>query len=63
MPAAATSTEHVSRFTTWILGADVFVRATPHLRIAAGARAEPMTLDANLTGRAVRVLAGLVWNR
>jgi hypothetical protein len=61
-PVSSSSTSTlIDRFTVFSAGADVYVRAVPHLDVVAGIRAQPLKLQSDLSGDSVRVLFGLSW--
>lgn len=51
----------VDRFAVLNAGADVYVRAAPHLYVTAGIRAQPLKLQSDLSGYSVRALVGVSW--
>jgi hypothetical protein len=61
VPPAPTTTTLEDRFAAASVGADVFVRASRRISLMAGVRTEPLTLENDLSGRSVRLLAGVVW--
>ncbi len=60
VPSSSTSTLN-DRFTVLSVGADVYVRAVPHMDVVAGIRVQPLRLQSDLSGYSIRVLGGLSW--
>jgi hypothetical protein len=61
VPTTSVTTTYVDRFVVWTVEADVVVRATRHLGVIGGIRAQPISLSDDLSGRSIRTFAGLVW--
>jgi hypothetical protein len=61
IPAAPAIVTLVDRFAAWSAGADVSLRASRHIGLVGGIRTEPLKLRSDLSGRSLRVLAGLAW--
>ncbi|PYR39159.1 MAG: hypothetical protein DMF90_00815 [Acidobacteria bacterium] len=60
-PSSPSISTMVDRFTVLNAGADVYVRAAPHLYVTAGIRAQPLKLQSDLSGYSVRALVGVSW--
>jgi hypothetical protein len=61
IPTTAVTTTVVDRFAAWTAEADVVVHATRHVGIVGGVRVQPMSLADDLSGRSVRMFAGMMW--
>jgi hypothetical protein len=61
IPPAESTTMLVDRFVRWNVGADSVIRVAHQVGVMAGVRAGPLTLKTDLSGRSVRVVAGVVW--
>jgi hypothetical protein len=60
-PSSPSISTMVDRFAVLNAGADVYVRAAPHLYVTAGIRAQPLKLQSDLSGYSVRALGGVSW--
>jgi hypothetical protein len=61
VPSAPTTITLEDRFVAASVGADVFIRASRRISLMAGVRTEPLTLETDLSGRSIRLLAGVAW--
>jgi hypothetical protein len=61
VPTTTVTTTFTDRFATWTAGADIDVGLTRHLDGSSGVRFVPLSISNDLSGRSIRITAGLAW--